>query len=143
MPAISILCLFKILIVFSIVIISIIVYKWSKFKQQKLNMELHKININANISNGIDERLDEIIEACFQEYSLINLFHKDDWYITEQEEININKEINYIVAQRISSVMIEQLSLFYNSEALTDIIAKKVYFRVTNFVIEHNQGTGI
>ena len=70
-------------------------------------------------------------------------FHKDDWYITEQEEIEINKEINHIVAQRISPVMIEQLSLYYNSDSITDVIAKKIYFRVTNFVIEHNKGTSI
>lgn len=143
MPAISISCLLKILIVFSMISICVIIHKWSKFKQEKLDIELHKININFNISNGIDERLDEMIESCFQEYSLINLFHKDDWYITEQEEININKEINYIVAQRISPVMMEQLSLFYNSEAITDVIAKKIYFKVTTFVIEHNKGTGI
>ena len=93
------------------------------------------ININVNISDGIEERLDQIIETCFQEYTLTNLFHKDDWYITEQEEIEINKEINHIVAQRISPVMIEQLSLYYNSDSITDVIAKKVYFRITNFVI--------
>ena len=57
--------------------------------------------------------------------------------------IEINKEINHIVAQRISPVMMEQLSLYYNSESITDVIAKKIYFRVTNFVIEHNKSSGI
>ena len=52
-------------------------------------------------------------------------------------------KINHIVAQRISPVMIEQLSLYYNSDSITDVIAKKIYFRVTNFVIEHNKATGI
>lgn len=143
MEVISILSLLKILIVFSMICISIIIHKWSKFKEKKLEMELHEININVDISSGIDLRLDEMIELCFQEYSLLNLFAKDDWYITEQDEINISKKMNHIVAQRISPVMLEQLSLYYNSEAITDIISKKVYFKVTNFVIEHNKGTGI
>ena len=143
MPAISISFLIKILIIFSMSSICVIIHKWSKFKQKKLDLELYQINISVNISDGIEERLDQIIETCFQEYTLTNLFHKDDWYITEQEEIEINKEINHIVAQRISPVMIEQLSLYYNSDSITDVIAKKVYFRVTNFVIEHNKGTSI
>lgn len=143
MEVISMLSLLKILIVFSMICISIIIHKWSKFKEKKLEMELHEININVDISSGIDLRLDEMIELCFQEYSLLNLFAKDDWYITEQDEINISKKMNHIVAQRISPVMLEQLSLYYNSEAITDIISKKVYFKVTNFVIEHNKGTGI
>lgn len=143
MQAISISLLIKILIIFSMISIAVIIHKWSKFKQKKLDLEMYKININVNISNGIEERLDEIVETCFQEYSLINLFHKDDWYITDVDEIKINKDINSIVAQRISPVMLEQLSLYYNSESITDVIAKKVYFKVTNFVIDHNKNTNI
>lgn len=143
MEALSILTLLKVLIIFSMLVVCVVIHKWSKFKEKKLEMELHEININVNVSNGIDERLDNMIETCFQEYSLTELFHKSDWYITEQDEIDINKKINYLVAQRISPVMMEQLCLYYNENSITDIIAKRVYFRVTNFVIEHNKATGI
>ena len=31
------------------------------------------------------------------------------------------------------------LDLYYNQDAIYDVIAKRVYFKVTNFVIEHNK----
>lgn len=125
--------------VFSMICILFIIYKWNKFKTKKLELEKYQIDINVDISNNIEQKLDEMIESCFQEYSLLNIFHKDDWYINEANEIKINKDINYLVAQRISPVMMKQLSLYYNIDSITDIIAKKVYFKVTNFVIEHNK----
>ena len=79
MPAISISFLIKILIIFSMLSVCVIIHKWSKFKQKKLDLELYQINISVNISDGIEERLDQIIETCFQEYTLTNLFHKDDF----------------------------------------------------------------
>lgn len=37
--------------------------------------------------------------------------------------------------------MLKQLALYYKEEAIYDIIAKRVYFKVTNFVIGHNKNT--
>ena len=53
MPAISISFLIKILIIFSMLSVCVIIHKWSKFKQKKLDLELYQININVNISDGI------------------------------------------------------------------------------------------
>ena len=69
----------------------------------------------------------------------MNLIYKTNWYITEEEEINISKEICSLVSNRISPVMLKQLALYYNEDAIYDIIAKRVYFKVTTFVIEHNK----
>lgn len=92
-----------------------------------------------NVTDDIETRLDTVIESCFQEYSLMNLIYKTDWYIKEDEEIQISKDICSLVSERISPVMLKQLSLYYKEEAIYDIIAKRVYFKVTNFVIEHNK----
>lgn len=91
----------------------------------------------------MEERLDAVIEGCFQEYSLMNLVYKSDWYIKEEEEIQINKDICTLVSERISPVVLKQLALYYKEDAIFDIIAKRVYFKVTNFVIEHNKTTGL
>lgn len=140
----------KILIIFGMVMSIVIIFnifhqlnKWLKYKEKQLKLEQYKVNVNTNINNNIEERLDTIIESAFQEYTLLNLIYKSDWYITEKEESNIQKDIAHLVADRLSPVMLQQLSLYYNEDAIMDVISKRVFFKVTNFVIEHNNGTGI
>lgn len=69
----------------------------------------------------------------------MNLVYKTDWYIKEEDEIKISKDICALVSDRISPVMLKQLALYYNEDAIFGIIAKRVYFKVTTFVIEHNR----
>lgn len=113
--------------------------KWIKFKYSELELKRYDIDTHLTVTDDIEKRLDTVIESCFQEYSLMNLIYKTDWYIKEEEEIQICKDICALVSDRISPVMLKQLSLYYNEEAIYDIVAKRVYFKVTNFVIEHNK----
>ena len=128
-----------VLVITSEIVISRLFNKWINFKYKELQLKQYDIDIHLNESSDIETRLDTVIESCFQEYSLMNLIYKTDWYIKENEEIQISKDICTLVSDRISPVMIKQLSLYYNEEAIFDIIAKRVYFKVTNFVIEHNK----
>lgn len=140
----------KTLIIFGILLILILgivsnlvitstINKWLKYKYKELELKKYDIDIHLNVTKDIETRLDTIIESCFQEYSLMNLIYKTDWYIKEEEEIQISKNICALVSDRISPVMLQQLSLYYNEDAIYDIIGKRVYFKVTNFVIEHNK----
>lgn len=138
----------KILIIFGIILILGIVFdiilvkifnKWVEYKYKELELKKYNIDIHLNVTKDIETRLDTIIESCFQEYSLMNLIYKTDWYIKEEDEIKISKDICSLVSDRISPVMLQQLSLYYNEDAIYDIIGKRVYFKVTNFVIEHNK----
>lgn len=138
----------KILIIFGIILILGIVFdiilvkifnKWVEYKYKELELKKYDIDIHLNVTKDIETRLDTIIESCFQEYSLMNLIYKTDWYIKEEDEIKISKDICSLVSDRISPVMLQQLSLYYNEDAIYDIIGKRVYFKVTNFVIEHNK----
>lgn len=113
--------------------------KWIEYKYEELDIKKYDIDMHLNVTDNIEERLDTIIESCFQEYSIMNLIYKTDWYIVEKEEIQISKDICKLVSDRISPIMMKQLSLYYNEEAIFDVIAKRVYFKVTNFVIEHNK----
>ena len=113
--------------------------KWIKFKYDELELKKYDIDTHLNVTDNIETRLDTVIESCFQEYSLMNLIYKTNWYIKEEEEIQISKDICSLVSDRISPVMLKQLELYYNQHAIYDVIAKRVYFKVTNFVIEHNK----
>lgn len=128
-----------ILVLVSEIVISKLFNKWIKFKYDELELKKYDIETHLNVTDDIETRLDTVIESCFQEYSLMNLIYKTNWYITEEEEINISKEICSLVSDRISPVMLKQLALYYNEDAIYDIIAKRVYFKVTTFVIEHNK----
>lgn len=113
--------------------------KWIRFKYDELELKKYDIDTHLNVTDNIETRLDTVIESCFQEYSLMNLIYKINWYIKEEEEIQISKDICSLVSDRISPVMLKQLELYYNQDAIYDVIAKRVYFKVTNFVIEHNK----
>lgn len=113
--------------------------KWLSYKRDELKLKEYDIDIHLNVTDDIEKRLDTIIQSCFQEYSLANLIYKTDWYIKEDEEIQISKDVCEMVSNRISPVMLKHLSLYYNEDAVYDIIAKRVYYMVTNFVIEHNK----
>ena len=120
-------------------VITSTINKWLKYKYKELELKKYDIDIHLNVTKDIETRLDAIIESCFQEYSLMNLIYKTNWYIKEEEEIQISKDICSLVSDRISPVMLKQLELYYNQDAIYDVIAKRVYFKVTNFVIEHNK----
>lgn len=104
---------------------------------------MYNINTHLEVSDNIDAMLDKIIETSFEEYSLTKIFSKNNWYITEKDEISINKEITALVVKRLSPVITQQLGILYNQNAIVDIIAKRVYFKVTDFVIQHNRDINI
>lgn len=128
-----------ILIIGTEITISKLFNKWLTFKYDELELKKYDIDTHLNVTDNIETRLDTVIESCFQEYSLMNLIYKTNWYIKEEEEIQISKDICSLVSDRISPVMLKQLELYYNQDAIYDVIAKRVYFKVTNFVIEHNK----
>ena len=113
--------------------------RWIQYKYDELNLKQYDIDTHLNVTDDIEARLDTVIESCFQEYSLMNLIYKTDWYIKEDEEVQICKDICGLVNDRISPVVMKQLALYYKEDAIINIIAKRVYFKVTNFVIEHNK----
>lgn len=102
-------------------------------------MKKYDIDIHLDVADDIEKRLDQIIEMCFQEYDIMNLSNKGDWYIKEEDEIKLTKDIAALVSERLSPTMMSQLAIYFNESAISDIIAKRVCFRVTNYVIEHNR----
>ncbi|MGN1393029.1 MAG: hypothetical protein ACI4V7_03095 [Succinivibrionaceae bacterium] len=114
-----------------------------EYKEEKLEIEKHRIRLETELSSDLDSILDQIINNCFNEYKVMELIIKPDWYIKENEEIKINKDIAELVAQRLSPTIMDKLNIVYNENAISDIIAKKIHFIVANYVIEHNRTSGI
>ena len=114
-----------------------------EYKEEKLEIEKHRIRLETELSTDLDSLLDRIINNCFNEYKVMELIIKPDWYIKENEEIKINKDIAELVAQRLSPTIMDKLNIVYNENAISDIIAKKIHFIVANYVIEHNRTSGV
>lgn len=116
------------------------VHNWYTIQNRKLEVQLYNINQHLTIDDHIDEMLDSMIRTCCEEYVLTKTMHLGSAYINQQMEIDMNKEVLELVVQRLSPVFTQQLTLLYNEGSITDIIAKRVYFEITNFVINHNKG---
>lgn len=113
--------------------------KWIDYKNRELEFKRDDMEYHLVIDPKIEERLDKIINDCFEEYSLFNLVGKDkNWYVTEEEEKQINHDLMNIISTRLTPVFVKQLELYYNSESITDVIAHRAFFKVTEFVMEQN-----
>ncbi|MEE3397900.1 MAG: hypothetical protein VZR64_00425 [Eubacterium sp.] len=116
---------------------------WLEYKITELQLKKYDIDIHLDVTEDIEKRLDYIIGMCFQEYDIMNLSNKGDWYITEKDEIQISKDVCALVSERLSPIMMQQLAVYFNEEAIMSIIAKRVSFKITTYVIDHNKGTSI
>lgn len=103
-----------------------------------LSIKEYDINVNIQVSDKDIAILDSILTECLGEYLIVNGYANIE-YITEQDENNINKQVGEMVAKRMSPAVITKLSLIYNSESLSEIIAQKIYISVMSYVIEKNR----
>lgn len=126
-----------------VVAIILLVVEIKLYLRDKSRIEYLKFCTDVDFKYDMDVVVDSIIERCFQEYQLTNLFERGDMYINSDQEIEISKDINSLVRQRISPVLEEQLKVFYNGDDIYTIIAHRVYWRVTTYVIEHNKGINL
>lgn len=89
------------------------------------------------LSDTID-LIDEFIKHEFDNYRIMNLEHKNLEYINAELE---NKIINEVLAQvmtRMSTNILQTLSLYYAKSAVEEVITEKVYFEVTVYVYTIN-----
>lgn len=108
-------------------------------KHQKAIHELTKYNINVNalIDDSIPLILENFVMNCFTDYRIISL-PINIGYINEKKMKQIEQELTNIVVSRLSTNMIDKLSLYYNVKNIADIISDKIYIVVSNFVLDNN-----
>lgn len=120
----------------------IIDHKRNKLRRDELRQqraEFFMKEIDALKIKDIQETLEMLIVDCFDDYLASNPEYYSSTYIIEEVELKITKDIADRVSARMSEGLYRRLTLYYNESSITDLIAEKVYLKVTNFVISINQ----
>jgi len=106
-------------------------------------LEFNKAYMLSNLEIDIDSisaMFDMLVNDCFMEYLLFNPID-EDVYINAEKEREIITDITSKVIFRLTNEILSKLSLIYvinSEEELSDLVAIKVYIRVTDFVVSHN-----
>lgn len=107
-------------------------------RDEKIKLEKYKIDIEYGSDTRIENQLNFIIDSVFDEYRLYNLEFRDDAYIKEADENKIVKDVSEMVVQRVSPVFITQLSTYFNTDSLGEIIAVKISTKVMEYRLMRN-----
>ena len=107
-------------------------------RDKKIKLEKYKIDIEYGFNENLENKLDIIIDNAFNEYRFYNLEFRDYSYIKELEEQKIVKDVCKIVIDRISPVFFTQLSTYFNSDSIGNIIATKVHIKVSEYRVQKN-----
>ena len=118
----------------------IFVINCTNYLKNKLRISEFDITSHLTIDSTLSDKLDAFIESNLHEYIILNFPPtKDNEYISPEKEEEIRKGLAAFISSRISEIFMQQLSTYYNSESLNEVIATKIYIAVTNFVINNNQ----
>lgn len=109
-----------------------------KSKEAILRMQEYSTNINALIDDSIPRLLESVITECFNDYQILVLIPKNENYITDEREKEIRDDLVMKVSERLSPMMLDKLSLWYNPVNIGSVIADRIYILVMNYVVEHN-----
>ena len=107
-------------------------------RDKKIELEKYRIDMEFGSDIRVEKQLDEIINSVFDEYRLYNLEFRDDAYIKEADETKIVLDICDLVVQRISPVFITQLSTYFNTDSIGEVIASKISAKVMEYRITRN-----
>ena len=111
-------------------------------RQLRFNQSYMLSNLVIDI-DAISEMFDILIESCFIEYFLFDPV-EEGTYMNAEMEKKIATDITSRVISRITTEILSKLRLIYiidTEEELSDIVAKKVYLRVTDFIVSNNKPT--
>lgn len=107
-------------------------------RDKKIKLKKYEIDLTYGTDTRVETQLDYIIDSVFDEYRLFNLEFRDNEYIKEADENKIIKDICDMVIERISPVFITQLSTYFNTNSLGDIIAVKISTKVMEYRVSRN-----
>ena len=94
------------------------------------------MGLSINVKE-IDESIEEFVEICLTEYLAYNPQLQTEVYINSTLEKEIVEEVTKLCVNRISPVLLDKFSLCYASNALGEVISRKVYMRVLIYQIDH------
>ena len=133
-----------IIIVIYIVSITIAFYKLAKksieIKYQKNKIESDRLIKDTTIDNSAIESLDTLIQDILEEYVILQMKPKvrDIYYINNNMETEMREYIVEEVSNRIPVLLMKKLEYICNPDYLGDLIGKRVYMAVMNYVLDFN-----
>lgn len=98
----------------------------------------YEININANIDDSIPAILESFVNSNFIDYRLKNIDPMGLVNITQEHEKKIIDDMIEICGSRMSNAMLDKLSLFWSLDAISSVIADKIYLTVVSFCSQFN-----
>ena len=130
----------NIMIITTILYLSImgITIKILRQRDKKIKLEKYRLDMKYGSDIRIENQLNSIIDSVFDEYRLFNLEYRDDAYIKEADENKIITDVCNMVIQRISPVFITQLSTYFNTDSIGEVIAVKISSKVMEYRITRN-----
>lgn len=105
---------------------------------QKNKIESDKLIKDTQIDSTIIENLDLLIKDVIEEYVILELKPKNIYYITNNIETEMREYIVNEITERIPVLLMKKLEFICNSDHIGDLIGKRVYMAVMNYVLEFN-----
>lgn len=107
--------------------------------KKTLDFSVLQLQLSTHINPEIADMLDNFISACFTDYLFLNPTIATAKYISQDQEKKILDSITELVSNRLSATMVQQLSVYYNDKAVSEIISNIIYTQVTAWVYETNK----
>ena len=105
---------------------------------QKNKIESDKLIKDTIIDDSAIKSLDILINETIEEYVILELRPKDIYYINNNMESEMREYIVNQITDRISVLLIKKLEYVCNADHIGDLIGKRVYMAVMNYVLEFN-----
>lgn len=119
----------------------IILHNINKIKDKHFSLEKEKLIMKTLTLQEVSEMqsmLELFINECFDDYLAKHPNYINAEYIPSDHENIIRDDLGKLVSNRLSDGLIEKLSLYYDSQSLSNVIADKIYIKVTAYVVKAN-----
>jgi hypothetical protein len=111
-----------------------------KFRERQLYLEETKVhNELFNNTQNIYAILDQYIVEYINEDRLFNGYSTNE-YINEEEQNRIIKDVSTKILEEMSPIFYNQLSCYFDKDAIVNIVTRRVISIVIGIVVEANHG---
>lgn len=88
---------------------------------------------------AIVAHLDKMIEEELNRYEMYELEPKEIVYINSKMEDQLVEMVKAGVQERLSNILIEKLSMIYNTDYVGTYIGKYIHMKITTYVVLYNK----
>lgn len=122
---------------FFVIFLNRLIFVIDDYLTERNNIKKFEVNVTTPNDGEALKALDNLINNTIAEYYALNMGYRNKGINSKMEE-EMQKEITKIIGERISDVLIDKLSFYYDRNCIDKIIANKCYIKITDFVIAEN-----